>query len=571
MKTPAEHREIQPARWVLLVIGCALLTLIGMHANPCFSQPPIELDVTPLQNNAATVTPTPSLESPPMLQPDVQAPPLGSPNAIAPDPFSAAQPNAAQLNTALPDASPGNLPDFGNDFDFSASQLGGTREDISAAPTMMGDMFGSFLSRFQGQLRVNTSLLLQGRILNGNPGQPDAIIGFNIDNLPDDIFTTGATGIDASGDGNIDTFSIFEPLPTSEAPTSPGQGFIFDPATAQAVYVGTGNGQTAVDGIFNNGENWFVSYDYVATLGDGQGRPVPGPGVAVRRVKIAENYSPEVRDRLIFNYSFFNDAYGGLGDISRYIFGVERILLDDILSFEIRMPVAGTFAGTQISSLPEQRDLEVGNMAFLLKGILLRGDRYLWTGGMGVNVPTAADARLQFNGEDLLRVENETLHLLPFTSYLYRASRDTVVQVLGQIDVAAHGDPVFANFTGVAGQVAQIGTFNDSTQIGIDVAASHVVYRAGRRGRQQGMSLETAMLNAEVHYTGTVQPSDFLTAGGITYSSLKSHFNIVNATFGMHLVLSNDLTVTPAMSVPLRDGLDEQFDYEAIVQMNYLY
>jgi hypothetical protein len=45
---------------------------------------------------------------------------------------------------------------------------------------------------------------------------------------------------------------------------------------------------------------------------------------------------------------------------------------------------------------------------------------------------------------------------------------------------------------------------------------------------------------------------------------------VVNATAGLHLVLRNNLIVTPAMSVPLRDGLDEQFDYEAIVHLNYL-
>jgi len=76
--------------------------------------------------------------------------------------------------------------------------------------------------------------------------------------------------------------------------------------------------------------------------------------------------------------------------------------------------------------------------------------------------------------------------------------------------------------------------------------------------------------NAELHYTGTLEASDFVTDGNLTYTNLKRHFNVLNATAGMHFVLANNWVVTPAMSVPMRDGLDEQFDYEAQLQVNWL-
>ena len=77
--------------------------------------------------------------------------------------------------------------------------------------------------------------------------------------------------------------------------------------------------------------------------------------------------------------------------------------------------------------------------------------------------------------------------------------------------------------------------------------------------------------NAELHYTGTLQDSDFVSSGGLTYTNLKRNFNIVNATLGMHMAVANHWVVSPGMSVPLRDGLDEQFDYEAILQVNYIH
>ena len=78
------------------------------------------------------------------------------------------------------------------------------------------------------------------------------------------------------------------------------------------------------------------------------------------------------------------------------------------------------------------------------------------------------------------------------------------------------------------------------------------------------------LLNAEVHYTGTLNEPDVVRDGSLVYSNLQRHFNIVNATFGSHLVLPNNIVVSPAMAIPLRGGLDKQFDYEAIVQLNYL-
>lgn len=435
---------------------------------------------------------------------------------------------------------------------------------------MQGDFFAGGLAAVTGIQTVAFSQHAPGFILTGTPGDPNATLAFEVgaDLIPNDIFTVGiGMDLDPGTDGNADTFVIAEPVPPSDALTSPGPGFVYD-NNGTAVYTNSGALTTAQPGAFNNGELWFINYSYSRTIGvDPNGnpvRPIPSPGVSVRRVKIAENFSPEVRDRAFFNFSFFNDSYGGLGDISRYLLGFEKILVDQLVSLEVRLPLAGTYASTQALDRRPNRDFEIGNTAFILKSVLWRTDQLIWSGGCGVAIPSADKTAISNNGANIVVIKNRTVRILPFTGLLLRDGRDTAFQAYAQLDVAANGDPIFGNLNG--GVLPKIGVFNDSTLLHLDASVSHTVYR-----NPQARYLRGAMANAEIHYTGTLQESDFISANGLTYTNLKRHFNVVNATFGAHFVLGDNFVVSPGMSIPLRSGLDEQFDYEAIVQMNYLH
>ena len=503
--------------------------------------------------------------------------------AQAPQPPGFQTPNAGNFAGDAP-SGPGQpldpLQDFGGaaggDFDPSQfdtnpgfSDFGATQGAYAFDPTIIGDFFGGGFSNFQGTQTVTFAQTLSGEILSGGSGSPTSIIAFEVgsDSPHNDIFTSG-TGFDSSGNGAIDTFFLAEPLPTSDAPTSPGPGFVFDPSTATAVHTqGAANPPPGTPILYNDGDNWFVTYQYNGAVGGthSESVPVPGPGVSTRRVKVAENFSPAVRHRAYLNYNFFNDAFGGLGDISRYTLGIEHVLLTDLISVEVRLPTAATYGSTQTLGARQDRNFEIGNLTIIPKGVLLYDRNYIWSAGLGVSVPTADDTRLQSNGQDLLVVENESVHLLPFTGLMYRYSDDLSFQSYMQLDIAANGDPIRGNRVG--NTLPLLGKFNDTTLMHLDVAATKSIYR--NRNRNSGF-IQQALFNTELHYTGTLQGSDMVSAGGLRYANLANNFNIVNATAGLHLVLSDKLVVTPAMSIPLRDGLDEQFDYEAMVQINYL-
>lgn len=488
-----------------------------------------------------------------------------SPQAPVPSPLNF-DPNA-DINDLVPQQPPPPAePQQAQQFNLSRQRgLGLTAGSFSSAPTMIGDFFGGPISGFSGTVVVPFTGYSPGTIISGGPGLATSTLAFEFgaDVTPNDVFTTGVGSDLAGGDGFADSFAIAEPIPPNDALTSPGPGFIFDGGTA--VYTNNTTSTTPQPGLYTNGQDWYISYSYSQAIGAGgaRSRPAPGPGVAVRRIKISENFSPEVRNRCFANYSYFNDAIGGLGDVSRYIIGGERIIWEDLVSLEARLPMAGTYGSTQVLEQDEDRNFEWGNAALILKGVLLADDRFIWSGGLGVALPLADDTRIQSGGSNLLVVQNKTVHILPFTALLLRRSRKTNLQIFAQMDIAANGDPVYGDLTGTS--LPKIGVFNDSTLLYVDSSISHLFYE-NRRSRY----VRQMIANAELHYSGTLQGSDLVQSGNLSFTNLSRHFDVVNATLGMHLVLANNLIVTPAMSIPLRRGFDKQFDYEANVQINLL-
>lgn len=547
-----------------------LFTLLGGLAVASASGQVVELTTSPIdrsgnpidgsargqvrQVQAQAPAQQPAQQPAPAAQPPAAQPPAAT--APVPDQLNV-DPNANINDIPVP---PAPAPPPSAPSGASRAGLGATAGSFSSAPTMIGDFQGGGLGQIGGIATQNFSFQAPGSYIFGSPGSQNATIAYEVgsDLIPNDVFTTGL-GQDLLGsDGQFDTFSILEPIPPSDAPTSPGPSFSFDGGSA--VYAGAQPGPIA------DGDLWNVQYSYSSPVGSSHGgTPVPSPGVSVRRVKISENFSPEVRDRWFMSYSFFNDSFGGLGDISRFVPGFEKVLYEQLISFETRIPFAGTLGSSQVLGAPEDRSAELGNITLITKGVLLRSECFVWSGGLGVGLPTAEDTVVRSGGRDVIRIENETVFLQPFTGMLFRHGNDTFLQGYVQLDVAANGDPVFANLAGGA-TLPQVGKFNDSNLMHVDVSVSKSVYR-----NRCARCLKQVLANAELHYTGTIQDSDFVQGNNFTYTNLKRNFTIVNATFGSHLVMGEHVVLTPAVAIPLRSGLDEQFDYEAVLQLNYLH
>ncbi len=92
------------------------------------------------------------------------------------------------------------------------------------------------------------------------------------------------------------------------------------------------------------------------------------PAVNAGKIRLAESTSPIPRDRLFFNYSYFNDvplAAGGVS-VNRYTFGVEKTFFNGMTSLELRAPFATTLSSDRVFSgtndLSDRREVEMADL-----------------------------------------------------------------------------------------------------------------------------------------------------------------------------------------------------------------
>ena len=67
----------------------------------------------------------------------------------------------------------------------------------------------------------------------------------------------------------------------------------------------------------------------------------------------------------------------------------------------------------------------------------------------------------------------------------------------------------------------------------------------------------------------TLENADTVNAAGLNITSSNNRYDVVNLSLGASILVNESFTVRPAMVVPLASGDGEQFDYEAMVQLNF--
>lgn len=308
-------------------------------------------------------------------------------------------------------------------------------------------------------------------------------------------------------------------------------------------------------------------YDYVLAIN------IPNPGgggggAAVGRQKITENTSPMPRDRVFVNYSFFDNAaiFDGI-DVHRVTPGFEKTFFDGMSSIEVRFPFASTLDSDIIAGgATSTSEIEFGNMNLFLKTLLAGGGRrddYAISAGLGFALPTADDVRVfDTAGSELIAVDNEAVHLLPFIGGLYAPNDRLFVQGFIQFDFDANGNPVY---TRNAGTLTRAGSVNDPTFIFVDAGVGYWMHRS-RRGRITGIAP-----TAELHYNRTLQDTDVVTSGPFQVGNVQENIEILNAVFGLNMTFRNNLNVTAGYTVPIGGGADQQFDGEFRLQANWLF
>ena len=426
-------------------------------------------------------------------------------------------------------------------------------------PPIVGDFFGFGPSRVVLTETVASSFDTVGSIVSGSGGDANAVLVFEANGgTPDDFFTDGP-GTDQSGDGFADTFAISEPLPPNEVPIAPGSEFQFDGGTV--IYTNAPNGSAPVDGAFSDGDTWRADYSFSRQVTVNVGAAAAG-GVATRRIKVGDNNSAVPRDRILFDYRFFNNALADLGNVNRFVFGFEKTFGEGYGSLLVRVPFASTISSIQTFGGVATRDVELGNLTFTWKRVLYCGQRSILSGGWGFALPTASDTEVRLpTGSTIVEIENEAVHFLPYISYI---ASDGVgsLQAFLQLDVDTKGNSVRGDLNGV--NLQRLGTLDDATWLFFDVAYSRwwMQCQDCDQGRLTGVASFV-----ELHYSSTLNDVDRVAQNGIDVGNAEADFDLLNLTAGLHLRYGQRTYISPAFAVPLNQD-ENAFDFEFALLIN---
>ena len=373
--------------------------------------------------------------------------------------------------------------------------------------------------------------------------------------VPIQVLNGGAGGsiIAMSTGPGVSSGSIVD-YPISD-PTTTGfsQPMVNGPGTL--VY----NGGIA-SGFVGDGENWALNFSHTFTPTQVD-IPVPSGGAAVRRVKIAENNSPLPRDRFIANYNFFNDVFGGIGDVNRYAFGFERTMCSGSSSIQVLFPFAQTLDSRQFVGGGIAKGTEFGDISLVYKRLLVESDDCALAAGLGLTVPTGSDASVfNMTGDEIIHINHTSVHLLPYLALLRGYDSGWYCQSFLQMDIDLNGNGVDADLTGA--NLVPVGSLQEQTLLFADVGV-------GYQFNQLNDDSPAVAAIAELHYATTLQDSDAISAGALTIQNFTNRFDVVNLTLGLNVRTNRDFSIRPAMVIPLSTGDDELFDYEAMVQMNF--
>jgi hypothetical protein len=447
---------------------------------------------------------------------------------------------------------------------FAQSGAGAASGPESAAPNMIGDFFGAS----GGQSRVLfPSYNVGGTLLYNDPFNGILLPSFGTLN------GTGTLVLAESGSYNSQGQTIYVPSGSSwqisgKNLTSANSAEL---SAIQAAFPNTivvFNGGAVGTSLGASDIYSPITTSYKVTPYASLFIPDPGSGGVVGRTKIADDTSPIPQDRIMFDYSFFDDVPlvpGGV-NVHRFTPGFEKTFLDGMMSFEMQIPCAVTLDSSVVQD--GGNDLshgEFGDVALTLKSLLFQQDHLAIAGGLTLTVPTASDTNVILaDGTPLVRIVNRSTHLAPFLGFLWTPNDRFFLQGFYQVDVEAGGCPVLVNLDGLGLQ--GIGTLHDTTYQYVDLGLGSWLYRGpARYGRLTGWAW-----TAELHGSDSFSPTSPVVADNWQIGDSNS-FDSWNVTIGTHLEFKDRSVLTMAYVDPLGGGASRQFNGEFRLMFNYYF
>lgn len=218
----------------------------------------------------------------------------------------------------------------------------------------------------------------------------------------------------------------------------------------------------------------------------------------------------------------------------------------------------------------------IGNLAVILKHLLVEDNDFAVVMGLGIDVPTGNDFVLTdrsgsppFPNPTRFTFHNDSLHLLPYLGGVIAPEEQPYfINSFIQVDIATNGNRVDAGFANVA--PATLGRYTEQNLLFVDLGTGYWLYRDDVADDSLFTNLAAIL---EFHYTSSLQDTDRIVgiAGGrpIDYRNNFNRFDIVNITTGLQARLWDNTNVRVAGVFPLGSRDDQRFfDSEVQVQIN---
>lgn len=304
----------------------------------------------------------------------------------------------------------------------------------------------------------------------------------------------------------------------------------------------------------------------------------------VGQLRIAENVSPMPRDRIFFNYSYFQDAQFSnafKANVNRFTPGFEKTFSNGNASFEFRAPFATSIdPNISIGGATNSGDLAWGNLNMTLKTLWYRSDTFAFSTGLQVVVPTAEDTKLDSlyttDAKVDAKITNGSTHLMPFGGFLYTPDDRFFSQGFLQLDVDANGNGVYANEflmdPNANNQmpslfIKRIGTQYDTTSLYTSTSAGYWVYRS----ESPTTFVQGWAPVMELHSANSLERADIVQRGKFSVGSTNRHTEVINMVLGMHTQLRDRRFISAAYAFPVTGQADRQFQGEFRLMFNQLF
>ncbi len=473
-----------------------------------------------------------------------------SPDSFIPSPSDAPGGAEFRLNDGTPSPVPGTLPGGLDQANIGSGNAANQDSDIGG----IGSVGRS--SNTSGLFASNTGGL-------ADPGLFGDFFGptSNANSIISQTYVFDAVGV-SNGSG-IDYDLAGTPTPNDIVGGGPGGLTLLEPTIQDDLVRPTAPGWTYAQGTATQtGSNTYrLRYSFVREL------TVPS-SFAQQRMKLAENTSPIPQNRIFVNYSLFQNVplAGGI-NVNRISPGFETLLMSPNTSFELRSPFATTLSSDILAEGGTNTgQVEFGNLFFSLKQVFWKRDKTVLSTGLSMTVPTADSTRIFSAGREIYRIDNESVHIMPFVGGFYKPSARTFMQGVMQVDIDANGNTVKSRSNYNDPNLTTIGRLQDLNLLYLDSNVGFWAYR------NQGKGLTGIAPMLEGHFNRSLNPADCVVDGNGTRIQLPvqefDNFNIVAATV---FEFNNRSRFGIGYGAPIGNGTDRAFDGEFRATFNRYY